>query len=166
MIAAAEDLVRAGIAIDHDDLAAIVIAVAALLAVFVPKMSRSRTKSTLTTRQQQLNETVDSTVLGKFEDLYEKLADLESELALTNKALGVAQAELKEALVKLNELRKLEEYLQARLHEKDMEIKSLKDERSVNRRDIGSLSASLKRAEARIGHLEDMCREAGLGEKL
>ena len=109
--------------------AALATGLAALLKVFWPV--RSATSS----------EVVDGDVLQQFLELTRRLANVEAELLIT-------QDKLNEAVVELKELKKVETYLEGRLHEKDKELVELRAQRDV--------------LVARVQHLEDICHRAGL----
>lgn len=109
--------------------AALATGLAALLKVFWPV--RSATSS----------EIVDGDVLSQFLELTQRLANVEAELVIT-------QDKLNEALAELKELKKVETYLEGRLHEKDKELVELRAQRDV--------------LVARVQHLEDICKRAGL----
>lgn len=109
--------------------AALATGLAALLKVFWPV--RSATSS----------EVVDGDVLSQFLELTQRLAHVESELRIT-------QDKLADAVTELRELKKVETYLEGRLHEKDKELVELRAQRDV--------------LVARVQHLEDMCQRAGL----
>lgn len=70
------ETLRPVISFDYDDIASILMAAAALLAVLLTKKARTNTTSNVVTSE------VDSDVLGKFSSVYERLTDLEKELAL------------------------------------------------------------------------------------
>lgn len=113
--------------------AALATAVAGALKAFWPQITRSDSTTT--------SEVVDSDVLSRFLELTERLALVEADLKVT-------QRKLDEALQRIDELQKVESYLEARLHEKDKEIVSLNAERTV--------------LISRVQHLEDVVRREGL----
>lgn len=125
--------------LDWPSIAALIAAFAAMTKVFWPKKIITQTSIT--------NETVDATVLGKFAELFTRIGTLEVDLKST-------QVQLTEALAEIAQLRKLEEYLQARLHEKDGEIQSLRDKRSMDKERINDLIIALEDAKKRIAQLE------------
>jgi chromosome segregation ATPase len=74
------------------------------------------TKRTITKNQtHEVIETVDDSVLGRFEELFERIGKLE-------KSLDAAKEDLAKALFEIGELRRLEEYLQGKLHDRDKEL--------------------------------------------
>ena len=148
---AQQDLVRPVWSLDFDDIVSLLVAITALIGLFVWRKSRTESRSD----SHNVEETVDDSVLGRFQELLERITRLELDLAET-------KISLQKALLELKELRKLEEYLQAKLHEKDAEIIKLRDEKSNNEREIRGLKAALARAEERIAHLEKACRDAGI----
>lgn len=161
-LAQTNDLVRPVVSLDFDDIVSLLVAIAAILTAVGIKRSVTKSKSESKAETHAVSEVVDDSVLAQFKELYEKITALELSLDRTNKTLAETQDQLKEALRELGELRKLEEYLQARLHEKDTEILKLRDEKSNNEREIKGLTLALSRAEARIDHLELVCRNAGI----
>lgn len=133
------DLIRPVVSLDWDDIASFVVAFSALVAVFIGKRTTNTNK--------ELTETVDSDVLSRFEELFSRITMLEKDLAAAKIGLDTAQQEIKE-------LHKLEEYLQAKLHEKDAQVAKLTTQRIKNEAEIKSLRASLVTANERIRHLE------------
>ena len=119
--------------------ASLTTAAAALLKVFWPSKSHNASHS--------VSEVVDDSVLGRFEELFDRIGILEIDLAEAKRDLAMA-------LVEIRELRKLEEYLQARLHEKDAEVRSLRANKFRNEEQIKALRADLKAAQDRIAQLE------------
>ena len=89
--------------VDGVAVAAVVTASAALAKVFWPSKSHNASHS--------VSEVVDDSVLGRFEELFERIGTLETDLAEAKRDLAMA-------LVEIRELHKLEEYLQAHLHER------------------------------------------------
>ena len=133
-----QDLLRPGFSFDYDDIGAILLGLAALTALF--RTSRTSTRS----RQINRTEKVDADLIKQFRELTDRITALELDLKETRGGLSEAMQEIKE-------LRKLEEYLEAQIHEKDKQIKSL----------IAKLTAARKR----ISHLEDIIHAAGLNSK-
>ena len=124
---------RDGFSFDWDDMIALLVAFAALFAVFVTKRTSARSVSR--------EEKVDAGVLAQFKELFERLVRVEAELEAATLTIAQLSTEIKQ-------MHKLEEFLQAKVHERDSEIKSLK--------------AELSRARKRIEHLEQICRTAGI----
>lgn len=135
------------------DAATIATAVAAVVALFITKRTREQISSDA--ESHSVTEAVDSTVLGQFQELMTRLSALEIELATTNLRLESTERALAAAQTEITELRKLEEYLQARLHEKDAEVRILAERRAA-------LSEQLTQAQSRITHLEEVIHRAGL----
>lgn len=132
-----QDFFRDVISLDWDDLLALAAALTALAGIFVVR--KTNVKST--TRSRELTESVDAGVLAQFKDLFERITLLESDL----KAARITIDELKAEVI---DMRKIEEFLQAKVHERDKEI--------------GGLRAELTLARERIAHLEAVCRRAGI----
>ena len=87
----------------------------------------------------------------------ERVADLEVQLTQTRDdlketRLDLAQTrkDLKEAIDKLTEMYRLEEYLQAALHAKEKEVESLREREGV-------LLAQMESNAARLAALEEEC---------
>ena len=79
------------------------------------------TKRTITKNSShEVIETVDDSVLGRFEELFERIGRLERDLA-------DAKEDLAQALFEIKELRRLEEYLQGKLHDRDKELAEARD---------------------------------------
>lgn len=135
------------------DAATIATAAAAVVALFVTK--RTREQVTSDSESRIYSEAVDSTVLGQFQELMSRLTELEIQLATTNIRLAATEERLAAAQLEITELRKLEEFLQARLHEKDKEVSLLVETRAT-------LRSELAQARARITHLEEVVARAGL----
>lgn len=120
-------------AFDGGDLIAIVIALIIPLASipFVIKRSNDRSRS----------EVVDADVLAQFATLFERIGKLEALVAQQ-------QISLDNAYTEIREMKRLEEYLNAKVHERDKQISDLKDQ--------------LVKARERIRHLEMVCKRAGI----
>lgn len=147
------DLIRPFFSFDFDDILSLTIAATALIALFVTK--RSSTRTTTATASHAVEEVVDDSVLGRFQELLDRITKLEVDLA-------AAKKDLAEALREIKELRRLEEYLQAKLHEKDAEVRKLEKSRAQNLAEIRRLKQALEEARGRIKHLEEVCHRAGL----
>lgn len=117
--------------LDWDDAVAMLVAVTALVALFVTRKSRTRT----------LSEKVDEGVLIQFRELFDRLVRVETDL----KAAKLTIDQLRE---EIGQMRKVEEFLEAKVHEREKQIASLK--------------AALQSARNRIEHLEMVCRRAGI----
>lgn len=147
-------LLREYFSFDFDDIIALMLAITGLVALFVTRRTSAKTQTTTKTK----TETVDADVLGKFTELFNRITKLESELAETRIELG-------QALKEIGEMRKLEEFLQARLHEKDAEIRAMKKAHIADldhkEEEIRHLSLALDAAKKRIEKLEDACRTLG-----
>lgn len=120
-------------AFDGGDLIAIVVALIIPLASipFVIKRSNDRSRS----------EVVDADVLAQFATLFERIGKLEALVAQQ-------QISLDNAYTEIREMKRLEEYLNAKVHERDKQIADLKDQ--------------LVKARERIRHLEMVCKRAGI----
>lgn len=147
------DLIRPFFSFDFDDILSLVVATTALVALFVTKRSRSDTHTD--TKAHEVSEVVDDSVLGQFKELFDRISNLETELATT-------KVDLARALAEIEKMRKLEEYLQAKLHEKDQEVRKLEAGRAKRDADIKRLRSELEAARKRIKHLEEVCHRAGL----
>lgn len=79
-----------------------------------------------------------------------------------NKRIEVLEKEIKRLTNEISEMRKLEEYLQAEIHARDTQIKTLTAVRTSNATKIAQLTGALERARVRIRHLEELCKRAGL----
>lgn len=119
--------------LDWDDAVALLVAVTALVAIFVTK------KTSLQTLARE--EKVDAGVLAQFKELFERLVRVEAELEAATLTVDRLAKEIKE-------MHKLEEFLQAKIHEREGQIKALRTE--------------LVKARKRIEHLEQVCRRAGI----
>jgi len=126
------------ISLDWDDVLTLILAIGAVVGVFVTR--RSRSEETIK------SEVIDAGVLEQFRQLFEKIGALEVQVAAQKISLDMAHTEIRE-------MRKLEEYLQATIHQRENQI--------------GELKKELASARARIDHLELVCRQAGInGEDL
>lgn len=123
--------------LDWDDAVALLVAVTALVAIFVTKKTSSATFAR--------EETVDAGVLAQFKELFERLVRVEAELEAATLTITQLAAEIKA-------MHKLEEFLQAKIHEREGQIKSLR--------------TALSKAQKRIEHLEQVCRRAGINGDL
>lgn len=126
-------LFRDVISLDWDDALTLLLAIGAVVGVFVTR--RSRSEETIK------SEVVDAGVLEQFRQLFEKIGALEVQVAAQKISLDMAHTEIRE-------MRKLEEYLQATIHQRESQIIELKEE--------------LVCARARIDHLELVCKRAGI----
>lgn len=132
-------------ALELTDIASLLLATGAIITAIRTKRSKTVTK----------NETVDADVLSQFLGLTDRVADLEGLVAHLQMDLAQAKLDLAQALRELAELQKVEEYLRARLHEKDkelLEVRAAADEKQ----------ATIDRLRERVLHLEDVCRRAGI----
>lgn len=140
---------------DYGDLMQTAFMAAALLAGLAVK----RTKSTSESDSHVVTETVDEGVLGKFAELFERIGRLEIDLIET-------KAELAEARQELAEFKKLEEWLKAKLYEKETEIAEMQSRcaESIECRDaeIRSLKTSLENHRRRIKELETKLEEQAI----
>lgn len=123
--------------LDWDDLLALVIATTALIALFVTKKSKSLAVTSAVTR----GEMVDAGVLAQFRELFDRLVQVEADLKAAKLTIDQLRQEI-------GQMRKVEEFLEAKVHEREKQIDSLKNE--------------LAKARKRIDHLEDVCRRAGI----
>lgn len=128
------------ISLDWDDLLALLLAIGAVVGVFATKKTRST------------NEVVDGDVLDQFRQLFEKIGQLEVKVAQQAISLDRAHTEIRE-------MRKLEEFLQAKIHERERAIVELK---ARHDKEVRSLRTQLDAARKRITHLEHVCRRAGI----
>ena len=119
--------------LDWDDAAALIIAVTALVAIFITK----KTSASTFAREEK----VDAGVLAQFKELFERLVRVEAELEAATLTVQRLAEEIKA-------MHKLEEFLQAKIHEREGQITGLRRE--------------LARAKKRIEHLEQVCRRAGI----
>lgn len=87
-------------------------AMVAIAVAMIGKRSKVETKS----EAHEIIETVDDSVLGRFEELFDRIGILE-------KDLREAKEDLAQALIEIRELRRLEEYLQGKLHEREEELR-------------------------------------------
>lgn len=127
-----------GIIHKYADWAALITGVIALAGVFIVRKSSIRNRTT--------EERIDADVLSKFETLWLKISELE-------KVVAEQGFELKSAMNEIREMKKVEEYLQGKIHEREKQIKTL--------------NAQLDSARRRIRHLELVCKRAGInGEDL
>ena len=136
---------------DWAAIAALTAAGAALVKAFLPAKSSSRSDS----EGHQINEEVDATVLGQFLGLTDRVATLEGTLAAVQLELAQTREELRLALIDLAEMQKVEEYLRARLHEKDKELLEMRAEAALKQ-------AEIEKLRGRVKHLEDVCKRAGI----
>jgi len=114
---------------------------AALISVFWTR--RTKTSSYV--------EQVDAGVLEQFRELFERIGKLERDLEK-------AQTSLDQALIEIQELHKLEEFLQAKLHEREKELASIRVDKSKDESIIKDLKGRLRSARRRIGSLESELR--------
>lgn len=131
------ELFRPELSFDINDLATLIVGLIAVYLWYRLKRLPERRRV----------ETVDSGVLEQFRQLFTRIATLE--VKLSN-----AEASLETAICEIKEMRKLEEFLQAKVHDRDKQIQALTNQLAL--------------ARARIQHLEDVCRRAGIngeGEK-
>lgn len=152
---AQQDLIRPFVSLDIDDIISLLGVAAVIVGYFVVKKTATRSDEKI--KAHEVTEVVDGSVLGRFAELMERITALEKDLAET-------RVDLRLALDQIGELRKLEEYLQAKLHEKDAEIRALHSERTEMLAEHDKLRAMLDEANERICHLEDVCRSAGLND--
>jgi len=143
------DIFRDAVSLDWDDALTLVLALIAVAGVFITRKTQSETRAT--------TETIDGDVLSQFRQLFEKITTLEAEVAAQRVSLEQARAEIKE-------MRKLEEFLQAKVHEREQQLKEVKEQHD---REVKNLRSQLKAARRRISHLEAVCRRAGInGEEI
>ena len=136
-------LFRDGFSLDLDDIASLVIGVSAAVAVFRVRRSKKQVQS--------YTEIVDAGVLQQFRELTDRISKLE-------RNLEKAQTSLDQALVEIQELHKLEEFLQAKLHEREKELASIRVDKSKDESIIKDLKGRLRAARRRIGSLESELR--------
>lgn len=148
-------LLRDTFSLDYDDIISLVAAIGALItagSLYIKK----RSSTTSDVHEVQRHEEVNADVLSRFQELFERITKLEREL-------GETRVELKAALVQIAEMNKLEEFLEARLHEKDAEIRALKKSRTADvamrDKEINELRSKLEEARMRISKLEKFCRD-------
>lgn len=154
-------LLREYFSFDWDDLLALGTAIAALitaLSLLIKKRSETSSKMIELSRVEE----IDAGVLGKFTELFDRITQLEKDLAET-------RVELRTALGEIAEMHKLEEFLQARLHEKDSEIKEMKDGHAADilrkQTELDALTLALGAAQQRISKLEEVLRDQGYNLK-
>jgi uncharacterized coiled-coil DUF342 family protein len=108
-----------------------------VLRALVVQKTRAETQETIMTRTA----VVDAPVLAQFRELFDRITALEKNLAET-------RIELKQALIAIDEMKKIEEFLEAKVHEREKAILGLRKE--------------LAAAQLRIKHLEEVCKRAGI----
>jgi chromosome segregation ATPase len=150
------DLIRPFWSLDFDDIASLLLAGSAVIAIFVTRRTRSKVTE----------EHIDADVLVQFKEILERVSELERELASTRELLERTQELLEKAIAELAEMKKLEEYLQAKLHEKETEIAELRKTENRHISQIRSLKGELGKNRARLSYLETVCRRAGLDGEL
>ena len=122
---------------DHlEGVVALLIAIGGTIGVFVTQRSSIRSRI--------LTEMVDAGVLRQFLALTERIAALESDLKLT-------RADLARALEEIKDMKKIETFLEAKVHERDSQIAELKRQ--------------LADAHARIAQLEQIIQGSGVDGK-
>lgn len=127
------DFIRPFFSFDYDDILSLVGVV--FLGWLWYRSKRVKTSTSET------HETVDASVLAQFAMLYDRISKLEAELSSTQDGLA-------RALEEIVELKRLEAYLDGKLHEKDSEIRSLRQ--------------ALNSARKRIRELESLCKSYGI----
>lgn len=132
-IAAEVELFRWHWSLDFDDMIALLVAVGGVLGVILIRRSQTQSSS--------VEQHIDDGVLGRFEKYIEEVA----ELRVTVEYQAAELIRLREALT---ERAKLEEYLRGEIHARDA---------IIDRRD-----EEIAGLRARVRHLEDLCRRAGL----
>lgn len=116
-----------------EGLLALLIALGTLVGLFVTKKTRATTRAH--------TENVDAGVLAQFKELFERLVKVEADLK-------AARLTIEQLRTEIQGMRKVEEFLEAKIHERESVIRGLTDELASARR--------------RIDHLEEVCRRAGI----
>lgn len=129
--------------------------ITALVAALTIRATRRRTNAEAQGEETAAADVITDAALKLLAPMTARIDRLEKDLRRANKKLD-------EALRRIEELQKVEEYLQARLHEKDSEIKCLEEDKEKNVSEIDRLREELASARVRISHLEEVCRRAGL----
>jgi len=133
---------------------------AAVTALVVAVRGQRTINSTISqSREHRVEEVVDADVLAQFLALKDSVSKLEKDLTATKADLAVTKVDLAEALRQLAEMKKVEEYLRARLHEKDKELLGIKQDHLA---DLASKRDEIDRLRQRVKHLEDVCKRAGI----
>ena len=145
------DLIRPGFSFDVDDIIALALALTAFIALFV----RQKTSTESTVKQVQRTEVVDADVLTQFTELIRRIDNLERDL-------DEARKELDQAIAEIHQLRQLETYLEAKVHEREKEVRLLREERVELLAEHVRLRVELAEAKERIAHLEAVCKRAGI----
>lgn len=104
------------------DYVPLIVAIGALAGVFLPKIIKTETK----TDTHQVTEVVDAPVLEQFKDIMTRMTNLEKDLALTKLALAETRVELAAAIASMEEMQKVETFLQDALLKKEKEIIALR----------------------------------------
>lgn len=105
---------------DWLDYVPMIVAVGALLGVVMPKITKSKVDKHVVT------EIVDATVLEQFKEVMTRMTSLEKELAVTRAELAETRKDLATAIAVMDELRKVEEFLQGALINKEKELIALR----------------------------------------
>jgi len=126
--------------VDWTALGVALTAVAGMIKALVTQRTQTSNQETIMTRTA----VVDAPVLAQFRELFDRITALE-------KDLGEARIELKQALLAIDEMKKIEEFLEAKVHERE--------------KSIGALRIELAAAKLRIKHLEEVCKRAGINGK-
>lgn len=127
--------VESAFSFDYADLFAVLLAMLIPLASipFVVRRSNNRSR----------DEVVDGDVLTQFGALFERIGKLEA-------LVGEYRVDLDRAYGEIRELKKLEEYLNAKVYDREKRI--------------AALESALEEAKKRIAHLEDVCQRAGISD--
>jgi len=118
-----------------------ILAVSAGIGLLTWRASKRKTEAEAKTGEASAADTLTDVALKLMEPMQERITLLEAQVKVTSQELKVAKRELARALQELAEIQKVEEYLRGLIHEKDTEIATLR---------------------ARVRHLEEVCRRAGI----
>lgn len=107
---------------DWLDYVPLIVAIGALAGVVLPKITKTESR----TDTHQVTEVVDATVLEQFKDIMTRMTTLEKDLAVTKMELAETRSDLANAVASMEEMLKVEVFLQDALLKKEKEIIALR----------------------------------------